>query len=183
MKPGSCDWAHASGDQRRSEPASSRQLPSLRGMSCDERSRSTMVTRPPTTTASSARRRKLTVADAGPCVGLDGIEPTTSPLSGVRSNRLSYSPAEPHTLQPSRQCVRPLRRRQLRHLRLSTQVQRAGGRRSSSSTVTRTPPVRSLIRLNMIAITTLKATPTVATMSPMIRARRKITMPSMVQLS
>ncbi len=27
------------------------------------------------------------------CVGLGGIEPPTSPLSGVRSNRLSYSPA------------------------------------------------------------------------------------------
>ena len=26
-------------------------------------------------------------------MGLVGIEPTTSPLSGVRSNRLSYSPA------------------------------------------------------------------------------------------
>jgi hypothetical protein len=33
-------------------------------------------------------------------VGLDGLEPSTSSLSGMRSNRLSYSPrcaAEPHT--------------------------------------------------------------------------------------
>ena len=27
-------------------------------------------------------------------VGLTGFEPVTSPLSGVRSNQLSYSPAE-----------------------------------------------------------------------------------------
>ncbi len=27
-------------------------------------------------------------------VGLSGLEPPTSPLSGVRSNRLSYKPAE-----------------------------------------------------------------------------------------
>jgi hypothetical protein len=26
-------------------------------------------------------------------VGLDGLEPSTSPLSGVRSNHLSYRPA------------------------------------------------------------------------------------------
>ncbi len=31
-------------------------------------------------------------------VGLAGIEPATSPLSGVRSNRLSYSPADPELL-------------------------------------------------------------------------------------
>ena len=31
-------------------------------------------------------------------VGLAGIEPATSPLSGVRSNRLSYSPADPETV-------------------------------------------------------------------------------------
>ena len=28
----------------------------------------------------------------GPLVGLGGVEPPTSPLSGVRSNRLSYRP-------------------------------------------------------------------------------------------
>ena len=31
-------------------------------------------------------------------VGLAGIEPATSPLSGVRSNRLSYSPADSETV-------------------------------------------------------------------------------------
>ena len=31
-------------------------------------------------------------------VGLAGFEPATSPLSGVRSNRLSYSPADPGTV-------------------------------------------------------------------------------------
>ena len=31
-------------------------------------------------------------------VGLAGFEPATSPLSGVRSNRLSYSPADPETV-------------------------------------------------------------------------------------
>ena len=29
-------------------------------------------------------------------VGLGGFEPPTSPLSGVRSNQLSYRPADPH---------------------------------------------------------------------------------------
>ena len=31
-------------------------------------------------------------------VGLAGFEPATSPLSGVRSNRLSYSPVDPGTV-------------------------------------------------------------------------------------
>ncbi len=31
-------------------------------------------------------------------VGLAGVEPATSPLSGVRSNQLSYSPREAITL-------------------------------------------------------------------------------------
>ena len=31
-------------------------------------------------------------ANALTCVGLDGLEPSTSSLSGMRSNRLSYSP-------------------------------------------------------------------------------------------
>ena len=35
-------------------------------------------------------------------VGLAGIEPATSPLSGVRSNRLSYSPGAGGTPYPSR---------------------------------------------------------------------------------
>jgi hypothetical protein len=34
----------------------------------------------------------LDPADALTCVGLDGLEPSTSSLSGMRSNRLSYSP-------------------------------------------------------------------------------------------
>jgi hypothetical protein len=33
-------------------------------------------------------------------VGLAGIEPATSPLSGVRSNRLSYSPVCERTRLP-----------------------------------------------------------------------------------
>jgi hypothetical protein len=42
------------------------------------------------TRARAPRRTALTGAGLG--VGLAGIEPATSPLSGVRSNRLSYSP-------------------------------------------------------------------------------------------
>ena len=51
--------------------------------------------------AGSNRRPSACKADALPAelwprsflVGLDGLEPSTSPLSGVRSNRLSYRPA------------------------------------------------------------------------------------------
>ena len=32
----------------------------------------------------------------GELVGLGGLEPPTSPLSGVRSNQLSYRPEEKH---------------------------------------------------------------------------------------
>ena len=39
-----------------------------------------------------ASRSKPVPVGAGGIVGLAGIEPATSPLSGVRSNRLSYSP-------------------------------------------------------------------------------------------
>ena len=39
-------------------------------------------------------------------VGLVGFEPTTSPLSGVRSNQLSYRPAKKYRYQPSQaSCV------------------------------------------------------------------------------
>ncbi len=38
--------------------------------------------------------RRVYRASGGREVGLAGIEPATSPLSGVRSNRLSYSPAK-----------------------------------------------------------------------------------------
>ena len=34
----------------------------------------------------------LQAANAPTYVGLDGLEPSTSSLSGMRSNRLSYSP-------------------------------------------------------------------------------------------
>ena len=41
-------------------------------------------------------------------VGLAGIEPATSPLSGVRSNRLSYSPSDPETVSaPSKALLLP----------------------------------------------------------------------------
>ena len=39
-----------------------------------------------------AQREADTTQEADHAVGLAGIEPATSPLSGVRSNRLSYSP-------------------------------------------------------------------------------------------
>jgi hypothetical protein len=49
-------------------------------------------------------------------VGLAGVEPATSPLSGVRSNRLSYrpklalGPVDPKSITGIRQLVRMLRR-------------------------------------------------------------------------
>ncbi len=45
-------------------------------------------------TLTAARARRMNCMN----VGLAGIEPATSPLSGVRSNRLSYSPADPGTV-------------------------------------------------------------------------------------
>ena len=39
--------------------------------------------------------RGVTVRGVTVVVGLAGIEPATSSLSGMRSNRLSYSPSEP----------------------------------------------------------------------------------------
>ena len=42
-------------------------------------------------------------------VGLGGLEPPASPLSGVRSNHLSYRPGRSQTLQPRAQCEHPHR--------------------------------------------------------------------------
>ena len=78
-------------------------LPSSRYLANEITSR--LALRPPT--AISVRRtivsavaaaRVLICHSAGRCVGLAGIEPATSPLSGVRSNRLSYSPVRRSTV-------------------------------------------------------------------------------------
>ena len=72
--------------QRRSGPVSSRHPPPWGGVPPVPRTRSTPATRPASPRATSARRRRVIG------VGLGGIEPPTSSLSAMRSNRLSYSP-------------------------------------------------------------------------------------------
>ena len=42
---------------------------------------------------SPAGRHRVTVSPAGELVGLGGLEPPTSRLSGVRSSQLSYRPS------------------------------------------------------------------------------------------
>ena len=106
-------------DQRSSGPSSWRQPPSLGGVPPLPRTRNAAAKSPATPTASRTRRRRCmrsgrypsdpesgtrrnrirTVALRGRSaepgvVGLVGIEPTTSPLSEARSNRLSYSPGD-----------------------------------------------------------------------------------------
>lgn len=39
-------------------------------------------------------KQALSQLSYGPMVGLNGLEPSTSPLSGVRSNQLSYRPSD-----------------------------------------------------------------------------------------
>ena len=110
--PGPDRLGRVGSTQRRSSPVSSRQPPPCRGGSVEPRKRSTRPTSPPMATAAAARRRPRTVpprrvacrtrVPRGPdgtagMVGLAGIEPATSPLSGVRSNRLSYSPGTART--------------------------------------------------------------------------------------
>ena len=101
-------------------------------------------------------------------VGLAGIEPATSPLSGVRSNRLSYSPGidqvRPTSGRAGRsQYPRATRRRTFApHDREPGTDQEASesftGRADSSSiTEIHTPPMMSLIRLNTSVATTIDA--------------------------
>jgi len=52
---------------------------------------------------------------------------------------------------------------------------------SSSRMVTRTPPTRSLIKLNTMAIKTLNATPATIKTMPITDVRRKISSPSSCQ--
>ena len=70
---------------RSSGPSSSRQPPVVEGTLPLARSRTTMPAVIAIAATSSPRRNAFTV-------GLGGIEPPTSSLSGMRSNRLSYSP-------------------------------------------------------------------------------------------
>src|SRR5205085_6775750 len=75
------DGAH----QYRSDSVSSRQPPRWGLAALPPRSRTRAAATPARAMANRARRFMM--------VGLAGIEPATSPLSGVRSNRLSYSPS------------------------------------------------------------------------------------------
>ncbi len=84
------DDSHA---QRRSGPVSSRQPPFWGGTPPVPRRRRTPATMPAVITATTARRIALTAGTSSSEVGLDGIEPSTSALSVLRSNQLSYSPA------------------------------------------------------------------------------------------
>ena len=79
--------------------SSGRQPPDLQGVSLAPRIRkiAAMAVAPPT--ATKDRRNNLITPSLVPCcktplVGLTGFEPVTSPLSGVRSNLLSYSPVD-----------------------------------------------------------------------------------------
>ena len=130
--------------QRRSGPLSSRQPPSCGGTP----PRAPHAERPRRSTPAIPKR------DQGRrtlfTVGLAGIEPATSSLSGMRSNRLSYSPmCEVATLATG---LAP------RQARIGCAALVPGGpddRISSSITVTRMPPTRSLMRLNSTASSTL----------------------------
>ena len=74
--------------RRKSTAETSRQPPCCGGTPPRPRTLIAAATRPATVRARRARRSTFTV-------GLAGIEPATSSLSGMRSNRLSYSPGEP----------------------------------------------------------------------------------------
>ena len=84
--------------QRSFGPERTLHPPDRRAVPAPPRRRSTPATAADTETA--ARARLITCMD----VGLAGIEPATSPLSGVRSNRLSYSPADPGTVSGAPDC-------------------------------------------------------------------------------
>ena len=73
------------GAHRKSGPSSSRHPPDLDGTLPLARNRTTAPATTAIAATSSPRRNFFTV-------GLGGIEPPTSSLSGMRSNRLSYSP-------------------------------------------------------------------------------------------
>ena len=101
--------------QRKSSPRSSRQPPVWGGTPPWPRTLIAAATAMPAPMATNARRIKVirppptmppdavSTGSHSPshgvwCVGLAGVEPATSPLSGVRSNQLSYSPVRPTTL-------------------------------------------------------------------------------------
>ena len=99
-------------------------------------------------------------------VGLAGFEPATSPLSGVRSNRLSYSPVDGwrsyfRVFQAGQRNRRGRVRGRWRAV-------------SSSMTVTLIPPVRSLMRLNSTHSKTLKNVPATTSTNPPTARPRKI---------
>jgi hypothetical protein len=86
-------------------------------------------------------------------VGLGGIEPPTSALSVLRSNRLSYSPATGWEIvhDPAGRAGRP-----------------GCGYLASSTTSKRMPPTRSLMRLYMSAARMLASVPETARTPPPI---------------
>ncbi len=88
---------HGDPHQASSSGESSRHPPRCGGVPPVPRTRKMAAMIPAAPTATSARRISVTSAPGqdrgdGGLVGLAGIEPATSPLSGVRSNQLSYSP-------------------------------------------------------------------------------------------
>ena len=105
-------------------------------------------------------------------VGLVGVEPTTSPLSGVRSNQLSYRPFVHfrNSTIPFRSQNNLVRKKTPTYTYpLGMRLRRRGGEGrtlSSSIIVTRKPPVRSLIRLKSKTISTFSVEPAIARISP-----------------
>ena len=55
-------------------------------------------------------KQVLSQLSYGPMVGLGGLEPPASPLSGVRSNHLSYRPMKDEPQNPRAKLPGPVRR-------------------------------------------------------------------------
>src|SRR5205085_9034835 len=113
-------------------------------------------------------------------VGLDGLEPSTSPLSGVRSNRLSYRPVLPadgpgsaHRAYPwGRTGVNTAKRVPTRHDCLASGPSLPCYRRSVS--VSSIPPTKSAIRLYRNDANRFTIDPNTTMTSPIMNSREKI---------
>jgi hypothetical protein len=102
-------------------------------------------------------------------VGLRGLEPLTSSLSGKRSNRLSYRPGG-NTGRRDRQGTGVDRRSRLPHCGPPTQTGYLVGEQvtdQSSDSVTRTPPTRPALRLYKNAVTVASAVSSRVLITPM----------------
>ena len=141
--------------QSRPGPESSRHPPVRGGATPDPRSRTAAATSAPMPMATMARRIIF-------IVGLAGIEPATSPLSGVRSNQLSYSPGLAGA-SPYRTPLQPGKPVQDRRRGATCAV-------SSSTTVNRSPPNTPAMRLNRTLVMTANRAPATKSTIPITAA-------------